>query len=116
MDRKNSLSLGHAPVLQDYDIDTPMMKTSDEYPSEIVALMRPWVECARIQGKIFSQLYAPAASSLAPEERARIAEGLADELERINERKLEVRMLPSGFTSLLPDLSCSGILGYHATL
>lgn len=116
MDRNNSLRLAHALAIQDYDIDTPMITTSDEYPPATIALMRFWVECGRVQGKICTQLYGPAASSLAPDERARIAEAFADELERIHQRKTKVRMLPSVLTSLLSNLSCLGELGHHATL
>lgn len=98
MDRHNSLILGLAPAIQDYDIDTPMITASDEYSPEIVALMRFWVECGRVQGKICTQLYGPAASSLAPDERARIAEVFACELEDIRRRKIQVKMLPQILT------------------
>lgn len=111
MDRNNSIRLGHAPAIQDYDIDTPMITTSAEYSPAVVALMRFWVEYGRVQGKICTQLYGPTASPLAPEERARMAEAFADELEHIRQRKIKVRMLSSILASLPSNTSCSGEFG-----
>jgi hypothetical protein len=91
MDRNNSLCLGYAPAIQDYDIDTPMLTTSDEYPPAVIAMIRFWVECGRVQGKICTQLYGPAALSLTPDERARIAEGFVYEMEQVHQRKSKVR-------------------------
>lgn len=108
MDRNNSIRLGHAPAIQDHDIDTPMITTSEEYPPAVVALMKFWVEYGRVQGKICTQLYGPAASSLAPEERARMAEAFADGLEQIRQRKIKVRMLSSILAFLPSNTSCSG--------
>lgn len=90
MDRTNSLRLGLAPAIQDYDIDTPMITASEEHPPAVVALMEFWVNCGRVQGKICAQLYGPAATSLAPDERTRIAEGFVEELEQIHHRKTKV--------------------------
>ena len=89
MDRNTSLRLGRASSIQDYDIDTPMLKTSSKNPA-IVALLSFWVECGRLQGKICTQLNGPAAASLTPDERVRLAEGFADELEDIHQRKMKV--------------------------
>ena len=114
MDRNNSIRLGHAPAIQDYDIDTPMITTSHEYSPAAVALMNTWVEYGRVQGKICTQLYGPAASPLAPEERARIAEAFADELEHIRQRKIKVRMLSLMIASLPSNISCLGKLGPRA--
>lgn len=89
MDRNTSLRLGRAPSIQDYDIDTPMLKSSSKNQAT-VALLNFWVECGRVQGKICTQLNGPAATSLTPDERARLAEGFADELEEIHQRKIKV--------------------------
>ena len=115
MDRNNSFRLGHAPAIQDYDIDTPMITVSDECPPATVAMMTFWMECGRIQGKICTQLYGPTVSSLAPDERVRIAESFADELEQIHQRKTKVRKLPSVLASL-SNLFCLGKVRHHATL
>jgi len=104
MDRNNSLRLGHAPAIQDYDIDTPMLTASDDYPPAVIELLRFWVDCGRVQGKIRTQLYGPAASSLTPEDRARIAEAFAEELEEIHRRKTKVQMLPAMLIVMLPNL------------
>ncbi|EMC96618.1 hypothetical protein BAUCODRAFT_483952 [Baudoinia panamericana UAMH 10762] len=87
MDRNIAFRLGHAPAIQDYDIDTPLLMENDACPLPVVELMIFWIDCARIQGKICTQLYGPAASDLAPEDRVRVALTLADELERIHQRK-----------------------------
>lgn len=90
LDRSNSLRLGRAPAINDYDIDTPMPTVSDRNPPTTVAMLEFWIECARVQGKVCIQLYGPSASFLAPNERIRLAEALSDELEQIHQRKLEV--------------------------
>lgn len=87
LDRNTSLRLGRAPALQDYDISTPMLTPDDNAPPATVTMINFWVECGRVQGKISTQLYGPEASSLGAEERARLAESLADELEEIHQRK-----------------------------
>ncbi|KAJ3549170.1 hypothetical protein NM208_g641 [Fusarium decemcellulare] len=90
LDRNTSLRLGRAPAIQDSDIDTPMPTPSNDFPAAMIDMVKFWVECGRVQGKISTQLYGPAASALAPGERAQIAEELANELERIHERKIKV--------------------------
>lgn len=52
-----------------------------------------WIECGRIQGKICTQLYTPAAFALSDEDRARLARDLADELELIYQRKRESNVI-----------------------
>ncbi|KAF4464017.1 fungal specific transcription factor domain [Fusarium albosuccineum] len=89
MDRNTSLRLGRGPALQDSDIDTPMPTPSDDFPAAMIDMVKFWVECGRVQGKISMQLYGPATSALAPGERAHIAEELADELEQIHGRKIK---------------------------
>ncbi|XWX00394.1 hypothetical protein V2A60_008414 [Cordyceps javanica] len=91
MDRGNALRLGYAPTIQDYDIDTPMPVVSEEYPSAIVTIKKYWVDCARVQGKICTRLYGPAASALPHAERAQLAEAFADELDQIYRRKVEAK-------------------------
>lgn len=111
MDRNISFRLGHAPAIQDYDIDTPMMIENGECSSSIVELMTFWVDCGRVQGRICTQLYGPAASFLSPEERTRIAESLADELEWIHQRKSKVWALPCAFVMAFLNSLYSGKLG-----
>ncbi len=94
MDRGNALRLGYAPAIQDYDIDTPMPVVSEQYPLAIVTIKKYWVDCSRVQGQICTKLYGPAASALPPDERARLAEAFADELDQIYRRKVEVIFLP----------------------
>ncbi|KAF5010795.1 hypothetical protein FDECE_3057 [Fusarium decemcellulare] len=89
LDRNTSLRLGRAPAIQDSDIDTPIPIPSDDFPVAMTDMVKFWVECGRVQGKISMQLYGPAASTLPPGERAHVAEELADELERIHERKIK---------------------------
>lgn len=86
IDRAASLRLGRAPAIHDDCVDTPMLTPSDETPG-LHSLLRFWVDCARVQGKISYQLYGPRARTLPIEERARIAEAFAGELEDIHERK-----------------------------
>lgn len=88
MDRTTSLRLGRAPAINDDDIDTPVTP-SDKTPG-LPALLRFWTECARVQGKVSSQLYGPRARTLHQNERARIAEALAAELDEIHERNAKV--------------------------
>lgn len=90
MDRGNALRLGYAPAIQDYDIDTPRPVVSEQYPLAIVTMKKYWIDCAKVQGQICTRLYGPAASALLPDERARLAESLADELDQIYQQKIEV--------------------------
>ena len=90
VDRGNALRLGYAPAIQDYDIDTPMPVVSEQYPLAIVTMKKYWVDCARVQGQICTRLYGPAASALPHDERARLAETFADQLDQIYQRKVEV--------------------------
>lgn len=48
-----------------------------------------WIDCGRVQGKICTQLYTPVAFTLSDTDRAQVAQDLADELERIYQRKRE---------------------------
>lgn len=91
MDRSNSFRLGLAPVLQDGDIDTPLIAESSDYPPSMITLMRWLVELARIQGKIRTQLYGAAGASLPDEEKAQIAETLANETKSLYAVKAQVR-------------------------
>lgn len=90
MDRSNSFRLGLAPVLQDGDIDTPLIAESSDYPPSMITMMRWLVELARTQGKIRTQLYSPASATLSDEDKARIAEALADETKNIYAVKAQV--------------------------
>lgn len=90
IDRAASLRLGRAPAIKDADIDTPMLISNDKTPG-LASLLRFWVECARVQGKVSSQLYGPGARTLPLNERARLAEAFAAELDDVHERKKKVR-------------------------
>lgn len=90
LDRNIAFRLGHTPAIQDYDIDTPMVTVHPDLPAGVIDVFAFWVDCGRIQGKICTQLYGPGASSLTSEERIRIAESLAEEMEQTHERKNKV--------------------------
>lgn len=105
MDRNNSFRLGHQPALQDCDISTPMMTSDEDYPAAFIPLMRFWVDCGRVQGKICTQLYGPAASALPADERAHIAEAFASELELIHERKTKASSCHQCSAGFLSDLT-----------
>lgn len=91
IDRNNSLRLGRAPAIQDYDIDTPMVERNSEYHPAIISLMRFWVQCGRAQGKICTALYGPAGDTLDPQDRVRTIDALAQDLEQAYSLKSKVR-------------------------
>lgn len=90
MDRNNSLRLGYAPVLQDDDVHSPPITSKHDFPAPLEGLMRFWTDCGKVQGQIRAKLHSPTATSLGAAERARIAQALADQLDKIHSRKVKV--------------------------
>ncbi|KAL2862729.1 Zn(II)2Cys6 transcription factor [Aspergillus lucknowensis] len=81
LDKNMSLLLGRASCIQDYDIDAPYPKYSEDINK------RAWDEgfvkyltFARLQGQIYDRVYSAAALKFAPEVRAQNIESLAEEL------------------------------------
>lgn len=62
LDKGLSLRLGHASCIHDYDISVPMplLDSEDEF-SACNSLARFWCKLARMQGRIYEDLYSPRA-------------------------------------------------------
>ncbi|CZT20927.1 uncharacterized protein RCC_06788 [Ramularia collo-cygni] len=87
IDRNISFRLGQTPTIQDFDISTSLILNNDSRHPSVRELMNFWIDCGRVQGKICTQLYTPAAFSMTDEERAQTAQSLADEVTQTYQRK-----------------------------
>ncbi|KAL8942078.1 MAG: hypothetical protein Q9211_001554 [Gyalolechia sp. 1 TL-2023] len=77
MDRALALSLGRAPNIQEYDIQTDRIS----YPADLDGPMGffhvCWIDVSQLQGQIYLQLYSAHAQTQSVEVKARAAEQLA---------------------------------------
>ncbi|KAI4224866.1 MAG: hypothetical protein L6R36_004347 [Xanthoria steineri] len=77
MDRSMALSLGRAPNIQDYDIQTDRLACPADIDSPMGPMLACWVEVGELQGQTYHQLYSAHAQTQATETKARAAEQLA---------------------------------------
>ncbi|KAF2759746.1 hypothetical protein EJ05DRAFT_498949 [Pseudovirgaria hyperparasitica] len=102
MDRSISLRFGRAAILQDYDIDVDLPDYGSspvaQYSTKVVCL---WIRTARVQGRVYEQLYSPAALKQSREVQKNHAKLLLHEIETVRE---EIPQLYQHHESLnLPD-------------
>ncbi|RHZ53966.1 putative C6 transcription factor [Aspergillus thermomutatus] len=81
LDRGLSLRLGRASSIQDYDITIPEEFVALKVDEPWKTIYHLWVKVAVIQGKVYEQLYSPAALSRPESERILCARRLASEME-----------------------------------
>jgi len=83
LDKSLSLRLGRASVIQDYDISLPLPSAFGKAVSNFwTVLVVYWIKCSAIQGRLYKQLYSPAALQDSEEIRASTAKEIAADLER----------------------------------
>ncbi|KAF4448836.1 fungal specific transcription factor domain-containing [Fusarium albosuccineum] len=79
-DRGLSLRMGRAPVIHDGDITIPRHLDFKGFPLlDTSSVPRFWLETANLQGRMYTELYSPAALAISPLELARRATELANE-------------------------------------
>ncbi|KAF7163269.1 hypothetical protein CNMCM5623_008290 [Aspergillus felis] len=81
LDKALSLRLGRASSIQDYDITIPEDLGAHNVDEPWRTVYHLWVKTAEIQGKVYEQLYSPAALSGPERERVLCARQLASEME-----------------------------------
>ncbi|GIK00727.1 hypothetical protein Aspvir_004756 [Aspergillus viridinutans] len=81
LDKGLSLRLGRASSIQDYDITIPEDLGGHQVDEPWRTMYHLWVKVAEIQGKVYEQLYSPAALSGPERERVLCARQLASEME-----------------------------------
>lgn len=88
VDKGLSLRLGRHSIIQDYDIDVPTILNAD--PQADAAGFRNYfsltIACARVQGKVYDQLYSAGALNVTPQERETRVYQLAEELSVLREQ------------------------------
>ncbi|KAL8852068.1 MAG: hypothetical protein Q9221_002998 [Calogaya cf. arnoldii] len=84
MDRSMALSLGRAPNIQEYDIQTDRLTPADIH-SPIGPMLVCWVDVATLQGETYQQLYSAHAQTQTTENKATVALQLATRLLAIQE-------------------------------
>lgn len=82
LDKGLALRLGRQPVLQQSDVTTPMseFQIPGSLPSPWTDILHTWLRHSVLQGKMYEQLYSPAALSKPAEERVACARALAEEM------------------------------------
>ncbi|KAK4502867.1 hypothetical protein PRZ48_006293 [Zasmidium cellare] len=121
MDRNTSLRVGRTPSIQDYDVDVPRPQPSRDIEAPLLHLLNFWIDVSRVQGKI-CWLYSPGALSQTLEERSRMVNELAIELNRAYEARVKENdaILPiftdpkAGFSTAEPMLEGDRIAYYTA--
>ncbi|KAL8871209.1 MAG: hypothetical protein Q9174_002911 [Haloplaca sp. 1 TL-2023] len=78
MDRSMALSLGRAPNIQDFDIQTDRLAIPEDMDSAIGPMLVNWVEMAKLQGEIYHQLYSAHAQNQPLEGKVVAAKQLAE--------------------------------------
>lgn len=79
-DKTLSLRLGRASVIQDWDISLPFVLPGDDRGPEGSQMLAYWVKVARVQGQTYEKLFCPAAFLRSPEDRARTAVQLVNDM------------------------------------
>ncbi|KAL9049665.1 MAG: hypothetical protein Q9206_005416 [Seirophora lacunosa] len=85
MDRALSLSLGRAPMIQDYDIQTDRLSYPDDVPGPQGYLMVLWMDVGELQGHIYLELYSVQAQRQSAHVKADAARRLAARCLKIQE-------------------------------
>ena len=80
LDKGLSLRLGRASAIQDYDVSIAPTFNLDDVPGPWKSIYTLWITLSRIQGKVYEQLYSPAALSQPETERVAHARRLAAEM------------------------------------
>lgn len=75
--------------IQDYDIDVPRPQPFQSINASLLHLLNFWIDVSRVQGKI-CWLYSPGALSQTLEDRGRLVNELATELNRAYEIRVKV--------------------------
>lgn len=86
---RNDSALTFVVQIQDYDIDVPRPQPFQSIDDSLLHLLNFWIDVSRVQGKI-CWLYSPGALSQTLEERGRLVNELASELNRAFEIRLKV--------------------------
>ncbi|KAL8991741.1 MAG: hypothetical protein Q9169_007695 [Polycauliona sp. 2 TL-2023] len=85
MDRSMALSLGRAPNIQDYDIQTARLSIPADIDSPIGPMFACWIDVGELQGRAYYQLYSAHAETQAPEMKAAAAKQLAARCLKVKE-------------------------------
>ena len=72
-----ALSLGRAPNIQDYDIQTDRLACPGDIDSPVGPMLACWVDVADLQGQTYHQLYSAQAQNQPPETKSIAAKQLA---------------------------------------
>ncbi|KAH7308693.1 hypothetical protein B0I35DRAFT_464246 [Stachybotrys elegans] len=108
LDKCLGLRLGRASVIQDYDIDIP--RTYDFLLLDSlhhVRFLDLWIYVSTLQGKIYEELYSPAALAQPPEELARKARAIAAKYDEVGG---EVEQAREEVISHLADLGSADLV------
>lgn len=85
MDRTLSLSLGRAPMIPDYDIQTNRLSYPDDVRGPMSYLLVLWVDVGELQGHIYFDLYSVQAQRQPVQVKAEAAKRLAARCLKIQE-------------------------------
>ncbi|KAL8973920.1 MAG: hypothetical protein Q9197_001831 [Variospora fuerteventurae] len=85
MDRTLSLSLGRAPMIPDYDIQTNRLSYPDDVRGPMSYLLVLWVDVGELQGHIYFDLYSAQAQRQSVQVKAEAAKRLAARCLKIQE-------------------------------
>ncbi|KAF2136053.1 uncharacterized protein K452DRAFT_148698 [Aplosporella prunicola CBS 121167] len=117
MEKNLSLNTGRTSSFQDYDIDCELFsisKNPKQAPWDILNLAS--VGFARIQGKVYDQLYSASAVTQHPTKKASIVEQLATELLQTRDQICSVDISNSYFRDALECLMISTDFMYYSVL
>lgn len=91
LDKSLALSLGRAPIIQDYDVDVqPIADSHDPRRSPWDAAFSLFVEFSMIQGEIYQKLFSPSTRRLGDEARQAIVDELSKRLNAWHEAWLQI--------------------------
>ncbi|KAH6970667.1 hypothetical protein BKA56DRAFT_622339 [Ilyonectria sp. MPI-CAGE-AT-0026] len=91
LDKSLALSLGRAPIIQDYDVDVqPIADSHDPRRSPWDAAFSLFVEFSMIQAEIYQKLFSPASRRLGDEARHAIVDDLSKRLNAWHEAWLQI--------------------------
>ncbi|KAL8655066.1 MAG: hypothetical protein Q9210_001127 [Variospora velana] len=103
MDRALSLSLGRAPMIQDYDIQTGRLSYPDDVRGPVSYLHVLWVDVGELQGHIYFDLYSAQAQRQPVQVKAEAAKRLAARCLKIQET-MRIVSSPVTYEYLATDL------------
>lgn len=94
LDKGLSLRLGRASTIQDYDISLPSAFNIMDIAGVWKTVYSLWILLAGIQGKVYQQLYSPAALAQPEGERVSHARQLASEMQTTVMEPFKVNTIP----------------------